>query len=110
MRISDWSSDVCSSDLAHASPRGPACSDSLIAAGVTRVVIAAQDPDPRTDGQGIARLQAAGVEVVFNVLPAEARAAMAPWWVGQTEARPFVTLKLATSLDGHIAMADGPSR
>src|SRR3546814_6285911 len=73
MRISDWSSDVCSSDLAHASPRGPACSDSLIAAGVTRVVIAAQDPDPRTDGQGIARLQAAGVEVVFNVLPAEAR-------------------------------------
>src|SRR3546814_16697165 len=58
---------------AHASPRGPACSDSLIAAGVTRVVIAAQDPDPRTDGQGIARLQAAGVEVVFNVLPAEAR-------------------------------------
>jgi len=95
---------------AHASPRGPACSDSLIAAGVTRVVIAAQDPDPRTDGQGIARLQAAGVEVVFNVLPAEARAAMAPWWVGQTEARPFVTLKLATSLDGRIAMADGSSR
>src|SRR3546814_7300735 len=95
---------------AHASPRGPACSDSLIAAGVTRVVIAALDPDPRTDGQGIARLQAAGVEVVFNVLPAEARAAMAPWWVGQTEDRPFVTLKLATSLDGHIAMADGTSR
>src|SRR3546814_6270811 len=66
--------------------------------------------DPRTDGQGIARLQAAGVEVVLNVLPAEARAAMAPWWVGQTEYRPFVTLKLATSLDGHIAMADGTSR
>ncbi len=65
---------------AHASPRGPACSDSLIAAGIARVVIAAQDPDPRTDGKGIARLQAAGVEVVFNVAPAEARAAMAPWW------------------------------
>jgi diaminohydroxyphosphoribosylaminopyrimidine deaminase/5-amino-6-(5-phosphoribosylamino)uracil reductase len=95
---------------AHASPRGPACSDTLIAAGVARVVIAAQDPDPRTDGQGIARLQAAGIEVVFNVLPADARAAMAPWWTRQAERRPFVTLKLATSLDGCIARADGSSR
>lgn len=95
---------------AHASPRGPACSDSLIAAGIARIVIAAQDPDPRTDGQGIARLQAAGIEVVFNVLPAAARAAMAPWWTRHTEGRPFVTLKLATSLDGCIARADGSSR
>lgn len=95
---------------AHASPRGPACSDALIAAGVARVVIAAQDPDPRTDGKGIKRLQAAGIEVVFNVLPAEARAALAPWWTRQVEGRPFVSLKLATSLDGCIAMADGSSR
>src|SRR3546814_5235566 len=78
----------------HASPRGPACSDSLIAAGIARVVIAARDPDPRTDGQGIARLQAAGIEVVFNLCPVEARAAMAPWWTRQVEGRPFVTLKL----------------
>jgi diaminohydroxyphosphoribosylaminopyrimidine deaminase / 5-amino-6-(5-phosphoribosylamino)uracil reductase len=95
---------------AHASPRGPACSDALVVAGVSRVVIAAQDPDPRTDGKGIARLQAAGIEVVFNVLPAEARGAMAPWWTRQVEGRPFVTLKLATSLDGCIARADGTSR
>ncbi|WP_447758970.1 bifunctional diaminohydroxyphosphoribosylaminopyrimidine deaminase/5-amino-6-(5-phosphoribosylamino)uracil reductase RibD [Sphingopyxis fribergensis] len=95
---------------AHASPRGPACSDTLIAARVARVVIAAQDPDPRTDGKGIARLQAAGIEVVVNVLPAEARAAMAPWWTRHTDGRPFVTLKLATSLDGCIARADGTSR
>lgn len=95
---------------AHASARGPACSDSLIAAGIARVVVAAQDPDPRTDGKGIARLQSAGIEVVFDVLPAEARAAMAPWWTRHTEGRPFVTLKLATSLDGAIAMADGSSR
>ncbi len=95
---------------AHASARGPACSDSLIAAGIARVVIAAQDPDPRTDGAGIARLQAAGIEVVFNMSPAEARGAMAPWWVRRTEGRPFVTLKLATSLDGCIALADGASR
>ncbi|MBE1528389.1 diaminohydroxyphosphoribosylaminopyrimidine deaminase/5-amino-6-(5-phosphoribosylamino)uracil reductase [Sphingopyxis sp. OAS728] len=95
---------------AHTSPRGPACSDLLIAAGVARVVIAAQDPDARTDGKGIARLQAAGVEVVFNMLPAEARAAMAPWWTRRADGRPFVTLKLATSLDGCIARADGSSR
>lgn len=95
---------------AHASPRGPACSDTLIAAGVARVVVAAQDPDPRTDGRGIARLQDAGIEVVFNMLSREARGAMAPWWTRQAEGRPFVTLKLATSLDGCIARADGTSR
>ncbi|MDO9367153.1 MAG: bifunctional diaminohydroxyphosphoribosylaminopyrimidine deaminase/5-amino-6-(5-phosphoribosylamino)uracil reductase RibD [Sphingopyxis sp.] len=95
---------------AHASLRGPCCTDALIAAGVARVVIAAQDPDPRTNGQGIARLQEAGIAVVVGVLAAEARGAMAPWWTRQTEQRPFVTLKLATSLDGQIARADGSSR
>jgi diaminohydroxyphosphoribosylaminopyrimidine deaminase/5-amino-6-(5-phosphoribosylamino)uracil reductase len=95
---------------AHASPRGGCCTDALIAAGVVRVVIAARDPDPRTDGKGIARLQEAGIEVVFNVSAAEARAAMAPWWSRAVLGRPFVTLKLATSLDGCIAMADGSSR
>ncbi len=95
---------------AHASPRGPACSDTLIAAGIARVVVAAQDPDARTDGKGIARLRAAGIEVIEGVLPVEARAAMAPWWTRQAARRPFVTLKLATSLDGCIAMADGSSR
>lgn len=95
---------------AHRSARGPACADLLIAAGVARVVIAAQDPDPRTDGSGIARLAEAGIETVFNLMPAAARAAMAPWWTRQTEGRPFVTLKLATSLDGRIALADGTSR
>lgn len=95
---------------AHESSRGPACSDLLIAAGIARVVIAAQDPDSRTDGKGIAHLQAAGIEVLFNLLPAEARAAMAPWWTRQAHGRPFVTLKLATSLDGCIALADGSSR
>ncbi|MCW5646263.1 MAG: bifunctional diaminohydroxyphosphoribosylaminopyrimidine deaminase/5-amino-6-(5-phosphoribosylamino)uracil reductase RibD [Sphingopyxis sp.] len=95
---------------AHASPRGPCCTDALIGAGVARVVVAAQDPDPRTDGRGIARLRGAGIEVVTGVLPTEARAAMAPWWTRQTAARPYVTLKLATSLDGCIAMRDGSSR
>ena len=95
---------------AHASPRGPCCSDSLVAAGVARVVVATQDPDSRTNGKGIARLRDAGVDVAADLMPGEARAAMAPWWIRQAEGRPFVTLKLATSLDGCIARADGQSR
>lgn len=95
---------------AHASPRGPCCTDALITAGIARVVVAAQDPDPRTNGRGIARLRQAGIAIVEDVLPAEARAAMAPWWTRQTAGRPYVTLKLATSLDGCIAMRDGSSR
>lgn len=95
---------------AHASPRGPCCTDLFVAAGIARVVVATRDPDPRTDGAGIARLRAAGIEVETGLLAAEARTAMAPWWTRQREGRPFVTLKLATSLDGCIAMADGSSR
>ena len=95
---------------AHVSQRGPCCTELLIAAGIARVVIATQDPDSRTDGDGIARLRAAGIDVATGLLAAEARAAMAPWWTRQAEARPFVTLKLATSLDGCIALADGSSR
>ena len=101
---------VCLEPCAHASARGPCCADLLIAAGVARVVVAAQDPDPRTDGQGIARLRAAGIAVETGLLIGEAQAAMAPWWSRATRGRPFVTLKLATSLDGCIAMADGSSR
>lgn len=95
---------------AHNSPRGPCCADALIEAGIARVVVAVQDPDPRTDGRGIARLRDAGIAVESGVLAAEARAAMAPWWSRQVRARPFVTLKLATSLDGCIARTDGQSR
>lgn len=95
---------------AHESTRGPSCADLLIAAQVAGVVIATGDPDPRTCGQGIARLRAAGVDVKVGALQGEARAAMAPWWTGQSLQRPFVTLKLAMSLDGCLAMADGSSQ
>ncbi len=95
---------------AHDGGRGPACADSLIAAGVARVVSATRDPDPRTDGAGVARLRVAGVAVSENILPDEAQAAMAGWWTHATLGRAHVTLKLATSLDGCIAMADGSSR
>lgn len=95
---------------AHTSPRGPCCTHELIKAGIARVVVALRDPDPRTDGTGIAMLTVAGIEIVEGVLAAEARAAMAPWWSRVTRGRPHVTLKLATSLDGCIALADGTSR
>jgi diaminohydroxyphosphoribosylaminopyrimidine deaminase/5-amino-6-(5-phosphoribosylamino)uracil reductase len=95
---------------AHPSPRGPACSDLLVAAGPARVVAALTDPDPRTMGQGFARLRAAGIDVVEGVLAAEARRSMMGFMTRQAQGRPYVTLKLALSLDGMIARADGESR
>lgn len=95
---------------AHASLRGGACADALIAAGVARVVAATQDPDPRTNGAGLARLAAAGIATDHGLLADAARAAMAGWWSRATLGRAHVTLKLATSLDGCIAMASGASR
>lgn len=95
---------------AHVSPRGPACADRLAEAGIARVVAAADDPDPRTDGAGMARLAAAGIATASNLLPAEAEAANPGFFSRQRRGRPFVTLKLALSLDGCLALADGRSR
>lgn len=95
---------------AHRSARGPTCSDLLVHAGVARVVIALADPDQRTWGKGARRLRDAGIEVVESVGEAGARAAMAGFLTRQTKGRPFVTLKLATSLDGKIALPSGESR
>ena len=95
---------------AHDSPRGPNCSSSLVEAGVARVVVAVVDPDPRTAGEGIARLRAAGIEVVVGVREAEARAVAAGFFSRQQRGRPFVSLKLALSLDGCLALNDGSSR
>lgn len=95
---------------AHQSPRGPACADLLIAAGITRVVVAMHDPDPRTDGKGIARLRDAGIEFATGIREAEARRMIAGFLTRRFKGRPYVTLKLATSLDGCIALANGESR
>jgi diaminohydroxyphosphoribosylaminopyrimidine deaminase/5-amino-6-(5-phosphoribosylamino)uracil reductase len=95
---------------AHVSPRGPACSDLLVAAGVVRVVGALEDPDPRTAGAGFARLRSAGIAVDVGTGAAGARRTMAGFLTRRTLDRPFVTLKLATSLDGMIATASGQSR
>ncbi len=95
---------------AHQSPRGPSCADSLMAAGVSRVVVAAADPDPRTNGAGMARLRAAGIDITSGVRTAEAQAGLAGFLTRQQRGRPHITLKLAVSLDGAIAMADGRSQ
>jgi diaminohydroxyphosphoribosylaminopyrimidine deaminase/5-amino-6-(5-phosphoribosylamino)uracil reductase len=94
----------------HLSPRGPRCTDMLARGGVARVVIAARDPDPRTDGQGAAFLAGQGMTVETGLMAAEARRAMAGFFLRQTLGRPHVTLKLGLSLDGRIAMPDGGSR
>ena len=95
---------------AHRSERGPACADLILEAGVSRVVAAMQDPDPRTAGGGFERLCSAGIEVVRSVREAEAGIAASGFLTRQKLGRPQVTLKLATSLDGCIALADGTSR
>jgi diaminohydroxyphosphoribosylaminopyrimidine deaminase/5-amino-6-(5-phosphoribosylamino)uracil reductase len=95
---------------AHESDRGPACAEALIAARPARVVAALTDPDPRTAGKGFAKLAAAGIVVEHDVLPDAARQSLTGFLTRIGKARPHVTLKLATSLDGCIALADGSSR
>ena len=95
---------------AHVSTRGPACADLLVAVRPAAVVIACGDPDPRTNGKGIARLRAAGIHVTEGVGTAAATRVMAGFLTRLRHGRPHVTLKLALSLDGAVAMADGRSR
>ena len=95
---------------AHVSPRGPACADLLVAAGVKRVVAALGDPDPRTDGAGLARLRDAGIVVEQGVRAEAATRSIAGFLTRRARGRPHVTLKLALSLDGAVAMASGSSQ
>jgi diaminohydroxyphosphoribosylaminopyrimidine deaminase/5-amino-6-(5-phosphoribosylamino)uracil reductase len=88
----------------------PSCADSLIASGVRRVVVAIQDPDPRTNGAGIAKLQSAGIDVATDVLADEARETHEGFFLRTLSHRPFVTLKIAQSLDGMTASASGESK
>jgi diaminohydroxyphosphoribosylaminopyrimidine deaminase/5-amino-6-(5-phosphoribosylamino)uracil reductase len=88
----------------------PPCADALAAAGIARVVIASADPDPRVDGQGIARLRAAGVMVETGLLAAEGEEVHAGFLSRVRLGRPLVTLKLATTLDGRIATPTGESK
>ena len=95
---------------AHESPRGPACADLLLAARPARVVIAMEDPDPRTCGRGAARLEVAGIAVETGLAADEAARSMAGFLTRLRLGRPYVTLKLALSIDGRIALPSGESR
>ena len=94
---------------AHHSERGPSCTSLILKAAPARVVIGCEDPDPRTAGSGIAALRAAGIEVVV-LNSAASQASLAGYLTRTRQHRPHVTLKLATSLDGKIALPDGSSR
>jgi diaminohydroxyphosphoribosylaminopyrimidine deaminase/5-amino-6-(5-phosphoribosylamino)uracil reductase len=95
---------------AHASARGPACAPLLAQAGIARLVAAIGDPDPRTNGRGFDALRAAGIEVVSGVCEQEAEHMLAGFLTRQRRGRPHVTLKLAMSIDGKIALPSGESR
>jgi len=88
----------------------PPCATALIDAGLARVVVAAGDPDPRVAGKGIAMLEQAGISVATGVLQAEAEQDHAGFLSRVTQNRPFLTLKLAGTLDGRIATATGESQ
>ncbi len=90
--------------------RGPSCAGALIEAGVARVISAMRDPDPRTNGKGHQMLRAAGIEVIEGAAGKQARALNAGYLMRLEQNRPLVTLKIAASLDGRIAAADGSSQ
>ena len=95
---------------AHQSDRGPACADLLVTAGPARVIVALRDPDPRTSGQGIRRLRQAGIAVKLGVGRKAAADSMAGWLTRMRLGRPRITLKLALSIDGKIALPSGESK
>ena len=93
----------------HRGRTGP-CTEALEAAGVHRVVVAMADPDPRTAGQGLAALRGAGIEVHCGLLEDQARDLNPGFIMRHTRGRPYVRIKMAASLDGRTAMADGESK
>jgi len=95
---------------AHESERGPACTDLLLQAKPARVVIALKDPDARTSGKGIRRLRRAGVEVTLGVCREAAKRSLSGWLTRVELGRPRITLKLALSIDGKIALPSGESK
>lgn len=90
--------------------RTPPCADALIAAGVARVVVAMQDPNPQVSGQGIARLRSAGIEVECGLMEASARALNPGFISRMTRGLPLVRSKIAMSLDGRTALHNGASQ
>ena len=88
----------------------PPCTETVVAAGITRVVVAMEDPDPNVAGGGLSALREAGVEVVTGVMEAEARKLLAAYTKLRTKGMPWVICKWAQSLDGRIATHTGSSK
>jgi diaminohydroxyphosphoribosylaminopyrimidine deaminase/5-amino-6-(5-phosphoribosylamino)uracil reductase len=93
----------------HTGRTGP-CTEALIAAGVARVVCASRDPNPHVAGGGVEALEEAGIEVAVGLLESEARALIPGYFSRTLRGRPFVRSKLAVSLDGRTALANGTSQ
>lgn len=94
---------------AHTGRTGP-CAEALVAAGVSRVVAAMRDPFPQVDGAGFEKLAAAGIAVDSGLMEAQARALNRGWLSRIERGRPWLRVKLATSLDGRSALASGESK
>ncbi|MCK4177371.1 bifunctional diaminohydroxyphosphoribosylaminopyrimidine deaminase/5-amino-6-(5-phosphoribosylamino)uracil reductase RibD [Aciditerrimonas ferrireducens] len=90
--------------------RTPPCVDAVLAAGVRRVVVGLEDPDPRVQGRGLAALAAGGVEVRSGLRAEAVEEQLAPYLTHRRTGRPYVVLKLAASLDGRIAAPDRSSK
>lgn len=90
--------------------RTPPCADALVAAGVARVVVAMQDPNPQVAGQGLERLRQAGIAVTCPLLATEARVLNPGFLKRMEHGQPYIRVKLAMSLDGRTAMASGESQ
>ncbi|MFZ1872865.1 MAG: bifunctional diaminohydroxyphosphoribosylaminopyrimidine deaminase/5-amino-6-(5-phosphoribosylamino)uracil reductase RibD [Chania sp.] len=90
--------------------RTPPCADALVAAGVSRVVAAMQDPNPQVAGRGLYKLQQSGIEVHHGLMLAEAEAVNQGFLKRMRTGFPYVQLKLGASLDGRTAMASGESQ
>jgi len=93
----------------HTGKTGPCC-EALIAAGISRVVVAMQDPNPLVAGQGIKKMQVAGIEVVYGLLQQDAEDLNKGFIKRMSTGLPFVRSKMAMSLDGRTAMASGESK
>lgn len=93
----------------HTGRTGP-CTEAIVDAGVARVVVGIEDPDPLVAGTGLAALSAAGIDVALGVQSDKVRAQLAPYLKHRTTGRPWVVLKLAATLDGGTAAPNGTSQ
>jgi diaminohydroxyphosphoribosylaminopyrimidine deaminase / 5-amino-6-(5-phosphoribosylamino)uracil reductase len=90
--------------------RTPPCSSAIVAAGVRRVVVGIEDPDPMVAGRGISELRSAGIDVSVGTLADDVNEQLRPYLTHRRTGRPFVVLKMASTLDGRTAAPDGTSQ